>query len=98
MYVYICDNLMYIIRLCYFPLIDKLYFWFQYYFCLYFFLFFFILFKSRHSVYSALAIYYKHALLIPRKLTWLKSVLFIIIWFLRQPNFSFYCHVKCLSE
>ena len=27
-------------------------------------------------------------LLIPRKLTWLKSVLFTIIWFLRQPNFS----------
>ena len=95
--MYICDNLMYIICLCYFPLIHKLYFRFQYYFCLYFFYFdqaLLILFIQLLPYTT----YHTHTFLIPRKFVLLKSVLFIIIWFLRQSNFSFDCHLKCLTE
>ena len=101
MYVYVCDYLMYIIRLCYFPLIHKSCFCFQYYMCLYLFIY------SSYSVQAlpilfiqllSYTIYHIHMLLIPRILTWLKSVLFIIIWFLLQLNFSLDLHAKCLTE
>ena len=92
MYVYICNNLVYIIRLCYFLLIHKLYSRFQYHFCLYFS----ILIKPCPS--CLFSSYHTLTLLIPRKLTLLKSVLLTVIWFLRQLNFSFDRHLKCLTE
>ena len=78
MYVYICDYLMYIIRLYYFPLIHKLCFWFQYYVCVYYYFFYSVQALSILFIQlSSYITYHIHMLLISRKLTWLKSVLFI---------------------